>query len=79
MPFQVFKDGDKFKLKNLHTNVIVNKSFNSKETALQAGLNYMAYRGEKGVIKGNKILPNSKNASKKNKPKVYTKRTLKKR
>ena len=79
MPFKVFKDGDKFKLKNLNTNVVVNKSFNSKESALQAGLNYMAYRHEKGVIKGNKILPINNNATKKNKPKIRSKRTLKKR
>ena len=56
MPYQVIKKDGKYKLKNIKTGVIVNKSFNSKETAQRAGLNYMFFRGEKGIISGNKIL-----------------------
>ena len=60
MPFQILKKDGKYKLKNIKTGVIVNKSFNSKETAQKAGLNYMNYRKEKGYISGNKILKNIK-------------------
>ena len=60
MPYQVLKKDGKYKLKNIKTGVIVNKSFNSKETAQKAGLNYMNYRGEKGIISGMKILKKNK-------------------
>jgi hypothetical protein len=57
MPFQVIKSGNKFQLKNLHTKKVVKTKFNSKESALRQGQNYMRYRGEKSKIVGNKVLP----------------------
>tara|TARA_R110002096_G_scaffold107999_1_gene236492 strand:+ start:1060 stop:1248 length:189 start_codon:yes stop_codon:yes gene_type:complete len=56
MPFEIVKKNNKFLLKNIKKNKIVNKKFNSKETAVSAGKNYMKYRGELPVLKNNKIL-----------------------
>jgi len=55
MPYQIKKVGDKYKLWNLSKKEFVNKSFNSKETALRTGVNYMKYRKEEPIIKGNFI------------------------
>ena len=56
MPFQIKKIGKKYKLWNIKKKVYVKKEFNSKETAVSAGMNYMKYRKEKPYLKGNKIL-----------------------
>jgi len=63
MPYLIKKVNDKYKLYNIKKKEYVNKSFLSKETALNAGKNYMKYRKEKPVVKGNKIL-NKKNINK---------------
>ena len=74
MPFQVFKDGDKFKLKKIDGGKVINKTFNTKQAAVNMAKRYMQYRHETDIkVVGNKILGkkksdvNSKNASKKNK------------
>ena len=56
MPYQIKKVGDKYRLYNLSKKVFVNKYFNSKESAISAGKNYMRYRKEIPIVKGNKIL-----------------------
>lgn len=56
MPYQIKKVGEKYKLYNLSKKQFVNKTFNSKESAIRAGKNYMRYRNEKPVLKGNKLL-----------------------
>ncbi len=56
MPFQINKVVKKYKLWNIKKKVYVKKEFNSKETAVSAGKNYMKYRNEKPYLKGNKIL-----------------------
>ena len=50
MPYQIKKVGKKYKLYNLHKKLYVNKEFNSKESALSAGKNYMRYRIEIPVV-----------------------------
>ena len=55
MPYQIKKEGDKYKLYNLKKKEFVNKLFNSKETAIKAGFNFMKYRKEEPILKGNKI------------------------
>ena len=61
MPFEVIKQPNgKFKLWNLHKKVYAKKEFNSKKTALSAGMNYLRYRREVGYIIGNKILVKNK-------------------
>ena len=47
MPWQVIKTGEKFQLKKLTDGTIPNKFFNTKESALNMGLRWMAYRKEK--------------------------------
>tara|TARA_R100001509_G_scaffold164990_1_gene144580 strand:- start:12905 stop:13087 length:183 start_codon:yes stop_codon:yes gene_type:complete len=60
MPFKIEKKKDKWKLYNIHKKVYVNKTFNSKETAISAGKAYMRYRGEKPYLSGNKLLHRKK-------------------
>ena len=60
MPYLVKKVDDKYKLYNIKKKEFVNKEFNSKQTAISAGKNYMKYRKEIPIVKGNKIL-NKKN------------------
>ncbi len=60
MPYQVKKVGDKFKLYNLHKKQYVNVNYKTKESAINAGKNFMRYRKEKPYVKGNKILPRKK-------------------
>ena len=59
MPYQVKKVGDKYKLWNISKKEYVNKSYNSKETAIKSGMNFMRYRKEKPYVKGSKILSKS--------------------
>lgn len=60
MPYQIKKVGKKYKLYNIKKKEYVNKEFNSKETAISAGKNYMRYRKETPIVKGNKILNKNK-------------------
>ena len=56
MPYQIKKQGEKYKLWNISKKQFVNKEYKSKETAINAGKNFMKYRKEKPYVKGNKIL-----------------------
>ena len=57
MPFLIEKvNKEKYRLFNTNKKVYVKKDFKSKDSAIKSGINYMRYRGEKGVVKGNKIL-----------------------
>jgi len=60
MPYLIEKKDNKFYLKNITKKEYVNKKFNSKASAINAGKNYMRYRNEVPVVKGNKII-NKKN------------------
>lgn len=60
MPYQIKKVGKKYKLYNIKKKEYVNKEFNSKESAISAGKNYMRYRKETPIVKGNKILNKNK-------------------
>lgn len=64
MPFLIRKTPEgKFRLYNMHKKVYAKKTFNSRETAISQGLNWMRYRGEQGYVVGDKILhkkPDSK-------------------
>ena len=57
-------DMDKFHLFNLTTKRLVNTRFKSKETAINQGMNYMRFRKEKPIVRGNKILDSKKIKSK---------------
>ena len=56
MPYQIKKQGEKYKLWNISKKQFVNKEYKSKESAINAGKNFMRYRKEKPYVKGNKIL-----------------------
>ena len=60
MPYEIRQKGNKFKLYNLHKKEYVNIDFKSKESALNAGKNFMRYRKEIPVVKGNRILNKKK-------------------
>ncbi len=60
MPFQVKKIGDKYKLWKIKEKTFVKTTFNTREAALNQGKNYMRYRGETPVIRGNKIINSKK-------------------
>jgi hypothetical protein len=56
MPFQIKKVGDKYKLWRIKQKSYVKKTFNTKQSAINAGKAYMRYRGEKPYLSGNKLL-----------------------
>lgn len=68
MPYRIdfMKDGHKgnktphFMLYNITKGSYVNKHFKTKETAKNAGFNFMKYRKEVPILKGSKILNKNK-------------------
>lgn len=56
MPYRVDKKDNVYKLFNLTKKEYVKKNFKTKETAISAGKNYMRYKKEEPIIKGNRIL-----------------------
>lgn len=60
MPYQIKKVGNKYKLYNLHKKQYVKVSFNTRESAIRQGKNFMRYRKEKPVLKGNKLVNKNK-------------------
>jgi len=56
MPYRVDKKDNVYKLFNLTKKEYVNKNFKTKETAIKSGMNYMRYRREEPILKGNRIL-----------------------
>lgn len=57
MPYRVEKKDNVYKLFNLTKKEYVKVNFKTKETAISAGKNYMRYRKEEPILKGNKIIP----------------------
>ena len=60
MPYQVKKVGEKYQLWNIKKKEYIKKVFNSKESAISAGKNFMRYRKEEPYVVGNKILNKKK-------------------
>jgi len=60
MPFQIKKVGEKYKLQRIKDKTYVKQEYKSKQSALNAGMNFMRYRKEKPIVKGNKILAKKK-------------------
>ena len=52
MPYLIKKVGNKFQLYNKTKKVLVKTKYKTKQTAINAGLNFMRFRGEKGIVKG---------------------------
>ena len=62
MPFLVKRVGDKYKLQKLKDGTFVKTEYKSKQSAINAGVNFMNYRhpNDKIYIRGNKILNKKK-------------------
>ena len=56
MPYQVKKEGSKYRLYSLSKREYTKRDFNSRASAISQGKNWMKYRGEKPIVKGDKIL-----------------------
>lgn len=56
MPYQIKKVGKYYKLYNLKKKEFAKAQFKSKESAISQGKNWMRYRKETPIVKGNKIL-----------------------
>ena len=55
MPYLIKKVGKKYQLYNKTKKTLVKTLYKSKQSAINAGLNFMRFRKEKGVVKGNNI------------------------
>ena len=60
MPYKVEKKDNVYKLFNLTKKEYVKKDFKTKESAISAGKNYMRFRREEPILKGNRILNRKK-------------------
>jgi len=60
MPFEIKKVQDKYKLFNLSKKQFVKAAYKTKQTAINAGKNFMKYRNENPLVRGNKILNKKK-------------------
>ena len=60
MPYKVEKKDNVYKLFNLTKKEYVNKNFKTRESAIKSGFNYMKYRKEEPILKGNRILNKKK-------------------
>ena len=56
MPFEVRKVEGGYKLYKLKEKEFAKPLFKTRQSAINQGRNYMRYRHEKSVVKGNKIL-----------------------
>jgi hypothetical protein len=56
MPYKIVQDGKHFHLINLNTNKMIKTKYNSKQSAINSGKNFMRFRNEKPILKGNKLL-----------------------
>tara|TARA_R110000824_G_scaffold373331_3_gene563743 strand:- start:1096 stop:1284 length:189 start_codon:yes stop_codon:yes gene_type:complete len=56
MPFKVVKKGNKYRLWKIKERKYAKASFNSKASAVSQAKNWMKYRKEKPIVKGNFII-----------------------
>lgn len=56
MPYRIEKKDNVYKLFNLTKKEYVKVNFKTKETAISAGKNYMRYRKEEPILKGNMLI-----------------------
>ena len=56
MPFEIKKTKEGYKLYKLKEKKFVNKTFKTKQSAINTGKNYMRYRNETPIVVKNKIL-----------------------
>ncbi len=56
MPYQIVKKEDYYQLKKIKEGTFIKTKYKTFDTAKNAGFNFMKYRKESPVLKGNKIL-----------------------
>ena len=56
MPYHIKKMNNKYKLYNIEKKQFVKKEYKSKQSAINAGVNFGRYRKEKLILKGNKLI-----------------------
>ena len=56
MPFQVKKVDGGYRLWRIKSKTFAKPLFKTRESAINQGKNFMRYRGETPIVKGNKIL-----------------------
>ena len=61
MPFElVHLPRGGVQLKRLKDNIVVKTIFKTRQSAINAGMNFMRFRGEEPYVKGNRILNKKK-------------------
>ena len=61
MPFELlYLPRGGIQLRRINDKTVINKIYKTKQSALNAGMNFMRYRGEEPYVKGNKILNKKK-------------------
>ena len=55
MPYQIKKVKEKYMLWKINEKKYVNKKYNTRQSAINAGKRFMEYRKEKPVLVGNKM------------------------
>ena len=60
MPYRVDKKDNVYKLFNLTKKEYVKVNFKTRESAISAGKNYMRYRKEEPILKGNMLINKKK-------------------
>tara|TARA_R110002012_G_scaffold64045_1_gene168488 strand:+ start:315 stop:500 length:186 start_codon:yes stop_codon:yes gene_type:complete len=60
MPYKVEKKDNVYKLFNLTKKEYVKVNFKTRESAISAGKNYMRYRKEEPILKGNMLINKKK-------------------
>tara|TARA_R100000278_G_scaffold120960_1_gene103938 strand:+ start:5093 stop:5272 length:180 start_codon:yes stop_codon:yes gene_type:complete len=59
MPYEVKKVGKNYKLYKLKEKKYVKTNYKSKQSAINSAINFMNYRNENPVVRGNKIVSKS--------------------
>jgi hypothetical protein len=57
MPYEIRKEDGKYRLFNLSKSEYAKSEFNTRQSAVNQGKNWMRYRHETPHLQGNKILP----------------------
>jgi len=60
MPYRIDKKDNVYKLFNLTKKEYVKVNFKTRESAIKSGMNYMKYRKEEPILKGNKLINKKK-------------------
>ena len=60
MPYQIKKINGKYRLYKKSKDKYVNVQYKTRQSAINAGMNFMRYRGEIPILVGNRIVSKKK-------------------